>query len=51
MDATEYEDIKKTVGLLILIAQGEEDIRNGNLKSQDQVFKNIGNKLGEYKIL
>ena len=33
--------MRKAIGLLKLISQGEEDIKKGNTKTQDRVFKDI----------
>ena len=40
-DPQSYEEMKNTIGLLKLISQGEEDIRNGRIESQDNVFSSI----------
>ena len=40
-DPQSYEDMRNAIGLLKLISQGEADIRNGNSKSQEDVFKDI----------
>jgi len=40
-DPRSYEDMRNALGLLKLISQGEEDVRNGNLRSQDDVFSRI----------
>ncbi len=46
-DPESYENMRNAIGLLKLISQGENDIRNGNVKSQDDVFKDIENSLKE----
>ena len=33
-----YENMRNAIGLLKLISQGEEDIRNGNFISQEDFF-------------
>ena len=33
--------MRKAIGLLKLISQGEEDIKQGKIKAQDRVFKDI----------
>ena len=33
--------MRNAIGLLKLISQGEEDIRNGRANSQEDMFKNI----------
>ena len=46
-DPKSYEDMRNAIGLLKLISQGESDVRNGKVKSQDSVFKNIEKSLKE----
>lgn len=36
-----YENMRNAIGILKLTSQGEEDIRNGNLISQDDVFSGL----------
>ncbi|HEY9159456.1 MAG TPA: type II toxin-antitoxin system Phd/YefM family antitoxin [Desulfomonilia bacterium] len=40
-DPESYEAMRNTIGILKLIAMGEEDIRNDNLISNDDLFANI----------
>lgn len=40
-DPKSFEDMRKTIGILKLISQGEEDIKKGKAKTQEQVFNNI----------
>ncbi len=40
-DPESYENMRNAIGILKLISQGEEDIRNKKLKSQNEVFENI----------
>ena len=40
-DPESYENMRNAIGILKLISQGEEDIRNKNTRSQNDVFKNI----------
>ena len=40
-DPQSYEDMRNAIGLLKLISQGEEDIRKGKIRSQDEVFSRI----------
>jgi prevent-host-death family protein len=40
-DTESYENMRNTIGILKLISLGEEDIRKGNLKSQDDVFADL----------
>ena len=40
-DPESYDNMRKAIGLLKLISQGEEDIKQGNTKTQDRLFKDI----------
>jgi len=40
-DPKSYEEMRNVLGLLKLFAQGEEDIRKGNIRSQEEVFSDI----------
>jgi prevent-host-death family protein len=40
-DPKSYENMRNAMGILKLISQGEGDIRNGRVKSQEDVFKGI----------
>ncbi len=44
-DPKSYENMRNAIGILKLISQGEEKIKNGKSKSQEDVFKNIENVL------
>ncbi|MBW1835967.1 MAG: type II toxin-antitoxin system Phd/YefM family antitoxin [Deltaproteobacteria bacterium] len=44
-DPESYENMRNAIGLLKLISQGESDVRNGRVKSQEEVFKDIENSL------
>ena len=44
-DPKSYENMRNAIGILQLISQGEDDIRSGKSKSQQEVFKNIENFL------
>ncbi|MBI5374658.1 MAG: type II toxin-antitoxin system Phd/YefM family antitoxin [Candidatus Schekmanbacteria bacterium] len=46
-DPESYENMRNAIGLLKLISQGEEDIKKGKSKSQEEVFSNIENILKE----
>jgi PHD/YefM family antitoxin component YafN of YafNO toxin-antitoxin module len=46
-DPESYENMRNAIGLLKLISLGEEDIKDGKSKSQDDVFTRIGNILKE----
>ena len=40
-DPKSYESMRNALGLLKLISQGEEDIRKGKVRPQDEVFSRI----------
>ena len=40
-DPQSYENMRNAIGILKLLSQGEEDIKKGKLKSQDEVFSRI----------
>ncbi len=40
-DTESYEAMRNALGLLKLVAQAEEDVRNGNVAPQVQVFANL----------
>ncbi len=40
-DPKSYENMRNAIGILKLISQGEEDIRSGKSKPQEEVFKGI----------
>ena len=44
-DPESYENMRNAIGILKLISQGEEDIRIGKSKSQEEVFAGIANML------
>ena len=46
-DPKSYEDMRNAIGMLKLISQAEEEIRDGKLKSQQEIFENIDNILKE----
>ena len=46
-DPKSYEDMRNAIGLLKLISQGEEDIKNGKIRNQEEVFENLENMLKE----
>lgn len=46
-DPESYDNMRKAIGLLKLISQGEEDIKRGNTKTQDRVFKDIEKMLAK----
>jgi prevent-host-death family protein len=40
-DPESYDNMRKAIGLLKLISLGEEDVKQGNIKAQDRIFKNL----------
>jgi prevent-host-death family protein len=44
-DPESYENMRNAIGILKLISQGEEDIKNGKSKAQEEVFTEIENAL------
>lgn len=46
-DPQSYENMRNAIGILKLISQGEEEIRDGKSKPQEEVFKNIEDVLNE----
>ncbi len=40
-DPKSYEDMKNTITILKLLSFAEEDIKNGNLHNEDDVFSSI----------
>jgi prevent-host-death family protein len=48
-DPDSYEQTKTAVGLLKLLAEGEDNIRSGKTYEQDEVFDRLAGKLKETK--
>ena len=46
-DPESYENMRNAIGLLKLISQGEDDLRNGRVKPQKDVFADIETSLKE----
>ena len=46
-DPKSYENMRNAIGILKLLSQGEADIRNEKVKSQQDVFEEIENALKE----
>ncbi len=46
-DPKSYEEMRNALGLLKLLAQGEEDIRKGNIRPQEAVFSDLERLLKE----
>lgn len=50
VDTESYENMKKALGLLKLLAQGESDIVNGNVVSQENFFADLDRNLEKQDI-
>jgi PHD/YefM family antitoxin component YafN of YafNO toxin-antitoxin module len=48
-DPKSYEEMCNALALLKLLAQGEEDIRKGNIRPQEEVFSDIERLLRDEK--
>jgi len=44
-DPKSYEEMRNALGLLKLLSQGEEDIRSGNVRAQEEVFSDLERQL------
>jgi prevent-host-death family protein len=44
-DPESYQNMRNAIGLLKLISQGEEDIKNGKTSTQEDVFARIEERL------
>ncbi len=44
-DPKSYEEMRNALGLLKLLAQGEEDVRSGRVTGQDAVFTRLEKQL------
>lgn len=44
-DMKSYESLRNSISLLKLIVQSEEDIQNGNVIPQDEMFEKLEKKL------
>ena len=49
MDTESYQDMRNSLGILKLLAEGEKDIENGNVYTQDEVYRAIEEKLLKMK--
>jgi prevent-host-death family protein len=49
MDTESYQDMRNSLGILKLLAEGEKDIEIGNGYTQDEVFSAIEEKLLKMK--
>jgi len=46
-DPESYENMRNAIGILKLISQGEQDLKDGKSKSQEDVFANVERLLKE----
>ena len=46
-DPESYENMRNAIGILKLISQGEQDVKNGKSKPQEEVFASIEKILKE----
>ena len=46
-DTESYENMRNAIGILKVLSQGESDIKNGKIKSQEEVFNAIESSLKE----
>ncbi len=46
-DTVSYQNMRNAIGLLKLISQGEDDIKQGKVKSQDTVFAELEKRVKE----
>lgn len=46
-DPKSYENMRNAIGIMKLLSQGEEDVKKGKIRSQEQVFTSIENILKE----
>jgi prevent-host-death family protein len=44
-DTQSYENMRNAIGILKLLSQGEEDVRHGRTKLQEEVFANLESTL------
>lgn len=44
-DPQSYEDMKNAISLLKLLSFAEEDIKNGNVQSEEEVFRSVEESL------
>ena len=44
-DTESYENMRNAIGILKVLSQGESDIKNGKIKSQEEVFNAIESSL------
>jgi prevent-host-death family protein len=44
-DPESYENMRNAIGILKLLSQGEDDIKNENMRPQEEMFANLEKKL------
>lgn len=44
-DPESYENMRNAIGILKLLSQGEDDLKNERINSQEDVFANIGYRI------
>ena len=49
MDTESYQEMRNSLGILKLLAEGERDIEKGDIYSQEYVFEEIESKLNKMK--
>ncbi len=49
-DPESFERMRTAIGLMKLLAQGEEDLRSGKTYEQDDVFRRLGKRLKTQKV-
>lgn len=47
-DPVSYENMRNAIGLLKLISQGEDDVKQGKVKSQADVFADLEKRVREH---
>ena len=50
IDTQSYQDMRNSIGLLKLVSESEKDIQNNLLQDNDDVFKEIQEKLNKKNI-
>ena len=48
-DTESYENMRNAIGILKMISQGEEDIKKGKIKIQEEVFEKLETQLKKRK--
>ena len=46
-DPESYENMRNAIGILKLLSQGEDDIKQGHVKTQEQVFGDIEKRVSQ----